>query len=46
MYPGLATLFKLGSRCMAFLGFQMFVADDDVSLDMVDEGKALLSRGV
>jgi len=41
---GLATLFKLGSRCMAFLGFQMFVADDDVSLDMVEEGKALLSR--
>ena len=41
---GLATLLKLGTRCMAFLGFQTFVSDDEISMDYVEEGKQLLTR--
>ena len=42
---GLATLFKLGTRCMSFLGFETFVSDDEITLDFVEEGKQLLLRG-
>ena len=42
---GIATLLKLGTRCMAFLGFQTFVQDDEISMDYVEEGKQLLNRG-
>ena len=42
---GIATVFKLGTRCMAFLGFQTFVSDDEISMDYVEEGKQLLNRG-
>ncbi|KAL5251562.1 hypothetical protein ACHWQZ_G017060 [Mnemiopsis leidyi] len=41
---GIATLLKLGTRCMAFLGFQTFVQDDEISMDYVEEGKQLLNR--
>ena len=41
---GLATMLKLGTRCMAFLGFQTFVSDDEISMDYVEEGKQLLTR--
>ena len=30
---------------MAFLGFQTFVQDDEISMDYVEEGKQLLNRG-
>ena len=42
---GIATLLKVGTRCMAFLGFQTFVQDDEISMDYVEEGKQLLNRG-
>ncbi|CAL8249328.1 unnamed protein product [Merluccius merluccius] len=39
-----ATYFKLGSRCLNLLGIQQYVSDDDLTSDLVDEGKELLRR--
>ena len=41
----LATYFDLGSRCLSCLGFQQFVGDDDMTKDLVDEGRELMKRG-
>ncbi|XP_071488144.1 G-protein coupled receptor-associated protein LMBRD2-like [Diadema antillarum] len=40
----LATYFDLGSRCLSCLGFQQFVGDDDMTNDLVDEGRELMKR--
>nr|CAG4640724.1 EOG090X03B7 [Eulimnadia texana] len=41
----LATYFSLGSRLLSLLGFQQFVGDDnDITLDLVDEGRELIKR--
>nr|XP_054764188.1 G-protein coupled receptor-associated protein LMBRD2-like [Lytechinus pictus] len=40
----LATYFDLGSRCLSCLGFQQFVGDDDMTKDLVDEGRELMKR--
>ena len=39
------TYFKLGSRVLHFLGFQQFIGDDDLTQELVDEGKELIKRG-
>ncbi|XP_077378900.1 G-protein coupled receptor-associated protein LMBRD2B-like [Festucalex cinctus] len=39
-----STLYNLGSRCLNLLGIQQYVADDDLSSDLVDEGKELVRR--
>ncbi|XP_061527811.1 G-protein coupled receptor-associated protein LMBRD2B-like [Phycodurus eques] len=39
-----ATLYNLGSRCLNLLGVHQYVADDDLSSDLVDEGKELVRR--
>ncbi|KAG7269387.1 hypothetical protein CRUP_008391 [Coryphaenoides rupestris] len=39
-----ATYFKLGSRCLNLLGIQQYISDDDLTSDLVDEGKELLRR--
>ncbi|XP_051923788.1 G-protein coupled receptor-associated protein LMBRD2B-like isoform X2 [Hippocampus zosterae] len=39
-----ATLSNLGSRCLNLLGVHQYVTDDDLSLDLVDEGKELVRR--
>ncbi|XP_061674304.1 G-protein coupled receptor-associated protein LMBRD2B-like isoform X2 [Syngnathoides biaculeatus] len=39
-----ATLYNLGSRCLNVLGIHQYVADDDLSSDLVDEGKELVRR--
>ncbi|XP_057688818.1 G-protein coupled receptor-associated protein LMBRD2B-like isoform X1 [Corythoichthys intestinalis] len=39
-----ATLYNLGSRCLNLLGVHQYVADDELSADLVDEGKELIRR--
>ncbi|XP_045521222.1 LMBR1 domain-containing protein 2 homolog isoform X1 [Pieris brassicae] len=40
----LATYFSLGSRLLSLCGFQQFVGDDDLTTDLVDEGRELVKR--
>ncbi|XP_074642246.1 G-protein coupled receptor-associated protein LMBRD2-like isoform X2 [Tubulanus polymorphus] len=40
----LATYFYLGSRVLHFLGFQQFVGDDDMTQDLIDEGREFINR--
>lgn len=39
-----ATYFSLGSRVLSMLGFQQFVGDDELTTDLVDEGRELIKR--
>lgn len=41
----LATYFSLGSRLLSMLGFHQFLGDDELTTDLVDEGKELIQRG-
>lgn len=40
----LATYFHLGSRVLHSLGFEQFLGDDDITADLVDEGRDLIKR--
>ncbi|XP_051875424.1 G-protein coupled receptor-associated protein LMBRD2-like [Pristis pectinata] len=40
----IATYFSLGSRCLNLLGFQQFIGDNEMTSDLVDEGKELIKR--
>ncbi|KAK6188702.1 hypothetical protein SNE40_004829 [Patella caerulea] len=40
----ICTYFSLGSRCLSFLGFQQFIGDDDMTQELMDEGKELVKR--
>jgi hypothetical protein len=40
-----ATYFSVGSRLLSLLGFQQFVGDDEVTADLVEEGRELIKRG-
>ncbi|XP_077980885.1 G-protein coupled receptor-associated protein LMBRD2-like [Glandiceps talaboti] len=40
----IATYFSLGSRCLAFLGFQQFIGEDEMTQDYVDEGREIVKR--
>lgn len=39
-----ATYFNLGSRCLNLLGFHQYLTDDEMTSDLVDEGKELIRR--
>lgn len=39
-----ATIYKLGSRCLNLLGFYQFITDNDWTSDLVDEGKEIIRR--
>lgn len=41
----LATYYSLGSRLLSALGFQQFMSDDDLTTDLIEEGKTLINRG-
>lgn len=41
----LATYFKLGARILMLLGFHQFIGNDELTYDMVDEGRELIKRG-
>lgn len=38
--------FSLGTRCLNLLGFQQFVGDNEMTSDLIDEGKELIRRGL
>nr|CAD7195961.1 unnamed protein product [Timema douglasi] len=40
----LATYFSVGARLLSMLGFHQFVGDDEVTTDLVEEGKELIKR--
>lgn len=40
----LATYFSVGSRMLSMLGFHQFVGDDEITTDLVDEGRELIKR--
>lgn len=40
------TYFSLGSRILHFLGFQQFIGEDDMTQELVDEGRELIKRGM
>lgn len=42
----LATYFSLGSRLLSVLGFQQFLGDDELTTDLVEEGRELIKRGM
>ncbi|XP_027133241.1 LMBR1 domain-containing protein 2-B [Larimichthys crocea] len=39
-----ATYYSLGSRCLNLLGFHQYITDNDMTSDLVDEGKELIRR--
>ena len=41
----LATYYSLGSRLLSALGFQQFIGDDDLTTDLIEEGKTIINRG-
>ncbi|XP_076051172.1 LMBR1 domain-containing protein 2 homolog [Oratosquilla oratoria] len=40
----LATYYSLGSRLLSALGFQQFIGHDDLTTDLIDEGRTLVNR--
>uniref|UniRef100_H3DED4 LMBR1 domain containing 2 n=1 Tax=Tetraodon nigroviridis TaxID=99883 RepID=H3DED4_TETNG len=36
-----ATIYSLGSRCLNLLGFHQYITDDELTSDLVDEGRVL-----
>ncbi|KAK9890599.1 hypothetical protein WA026_011964 [Henosepilachna vigintioctopunctata] len=40
----LCTYFSVGSRILSFLGFHQFVGDDDMTTDLIDQGKEIIKR--
>lgn len=36
---------RLGSRCLNLLGCPQFISDDDLTTDLIDEGRELIRRG-
>ncbi|KAF7270135.1 hypothetical protein GWI33_016874 [Rhynchophorus ferrugineus] len=40
----LATYFSLGSRFLSMLGFHQFVGDEEMTMDLVEEGRELIKR--
>lgn len=41
-----ATYFSLGSRFLSMLGFHQFVGDEEMTTDLVEEGRELVTRGM
>ena len=42
----LATYYNCGSRILSALGFQQFIGDDELTVDLIEEGKAIAGRGI
>ncbi|KAJ8920064.1 hypothetical protein NQ315_011718 [Exocentrus adspersus] len=40
----LATYFSLGSRFLSMIGFHQFIGDDEMTTDLVEEGRDLIKR--
>lgn len=39
-----ATYYNLGSRCLNLLGFHQYITDDEMTSDLVEEGKEIIRR--
>lgn len=39
------TFFRLGTRCLHYIGIEQFIGDDDMTTELVQGGKALVSAG-
>ncbi|XP_019870589.1 LMBR1 domain-containing protein 2 homolog [Aethina tumida] len=40
----LATYFSLGSRFLSMIGFHQFIGDDEMTTDLIEEGRELIKR--
>lgn len=40
----LGTFYRLGSRCLNLLGCPQYISDDDLTSDLVDDGRELIRR--
>lgn len=40
----MCTYFSLGSRVLSFMGFHQFVGDDEMTTDLVEEGREIIKR--
>jgi len=40
------TLFNVGTRILNMVGIQQFMVDDDITQELVDEGKEIVRRGL
>ena len=40
------TLFNVGTRLLNVLGIQQFMVDDEITQELVDEGKEIVRRGL
>jgi len=38
------TWFRLGTRCLSSIGFAQFLQSDELTVDLIEEGKALVNR--
>ena len=41
----ICTYFSLGSRILHLLGINQFIGDDDLTQELVDEGREIVKRG-
>ena len=41
----MGTWFRLGTRCLSSIGFAQFLQSDELTVDLIEEGKALVNRG-
>ena len=41
----IGTYFSLGSRILHFLGINQFIGEDDLTQELIDEGRELVNRG-
>ncbi len=41
----IATYFRLGTRLLHCIGFQQFIGDDEMTQELIDEGRGLVRRG-
>jgi len=44
MFFCVATYFSLGSRILSVIGFHQFISDDEITTDLVNEGRELIKR--
>jgi hypothetical protein len=42
----LANFFHLGGRVLHFFGFEQFIGDNELTQDLVEDGKNLVKRGI
>lgn len=41
----LATFFNLGGHILHFFGFEQFIGDTDLTIELIEDGKNLVERG-